>query len=99
MGLDVYVGSVTRYHCGDWQTVVQKFGSDTGLDVQVTRHPESPDAITDPTVLTLEHGRGRTRTCYSGAQKARNETNPLRLEPDLPGPYSSGWQEKPKTIV
>jgi hypothetical protein len=37
MGLDVYVGSLTRYYCGNWETVVQRFGRQQGMPVHVVR--------------------------------------------------------------
>ncbi len=48
MGLDVYVGSLTRYLCGDWETVVQKWARETGRELQVIRQHNPPDAITEP---------------------------------------------------
>jgi hypothetical protein len=46
MGLDVYVGPLTRYYTGDWETVVQRWARETGRDVQVVRPGE--DASNDP---------------------------------------------------
>jgi hypothetical protein len=40
MGLDVYVGSLTRYYSGDWETVVQKAAREIGMATLVLR-PES----------------------------------------------------------
>src|SRR4051812_30559201 len=53
MGLDIYVGPLTRYHLGDWLTIVQQAGQSSGTPVQVVRsQPEAEDKITDPqTVL------------------------------------------------
>jgi hypothetical protein len=48
MGLDVYVGSITRYLCGDWETVVQQYARESGLELKVVRPFDPPDAITDP---------------------------------------------------
>jgi hypothetical protein len=49
MGLDVYVGSLTRYYSGDWETVVQKWGRENGTPVHVVRPPADPeDAVRDP---------------------------------------------------
>jgi hypothetical protein len=48
MGLDVYVGSLTRYYAGDWETVIQKYGREQGFEVSMVRPPNAPDAITDP---------------------------------------------------
>ena len=47
MGLDVYVGSFTRYYAGDWETVVQKYGREQGIDVEVLRAEAPTDAMTD----------------------------------------------------
>jgi hypothetical protein len=44
MGLDVYVGSLTRYYCGDWETLVQRWARETGHTVQVVRPPSDADA-------------------------------------------------------
>jgi hypothetical protein len=49
MGLDVYVGSLTRYTLGEWLTVVQQAGLDAGIEVQIARAVPGPDdAVTDP---------------------------------------------------
>lgn len=48
MGLDVYVGALTRYYTGQWETVVQQFGRQEGIDVEVVRLDDPQDAITDP---------------------------------------------------
>jgi hypothetical protein len=48
MGLDVYVGSLTRYLIGNWETVVQQYGRENNVPVQVIRANNPPDAITDP---------------------------------------------------
>jgi hypothetical protein len=39
MGLDIYVGSLTRYYTGDWQTIIQQLGQTQGFQV-VTVRPE-----------------------------------------------------------
>lgn len=48
MGLDVYVGSLTRYYSQDWETVTQKHAREKGIPVKVVRPNEPEDAITDP---------------------------------------------------
>jgi len=48
MGLDVYVGSLTRYYAGEWETIVQRIGRKEGFEVSVVRVGETTDAITDP---------------------------------------------------
>jgi hypothetical protein len=37
MGLDIYVGSLTRYHTKNWQTKLQQLGPQAGITVQVVR--------------------------------------------------------------
>ncbi|MBV8082077.1 MAG: hypothetical protein JO293_05805 [Candidatus Eremiobacteraeota bacterium] len=52
MGLDVYVGPLTRYFSGDWKTVVQRWADESGTPLHVIRtQPESQDAITDPEMI------------------------------------------------
>ena len=49
MGLDIYVGSLTRYYCRDWETIVQRMARETGRKVEVVRVAEdADDAIDDP---------------------------------------------------
>jgi hypothetical protein len=49
VGLDVYVGSLTRYYLEDWLTVVQQAGAASGMEVQVVRSEAAPDdRVTDP---------------------------------------------------
>lgn len=48
MGLDIYVGSLTRYYAGDWETIMQKTGREQGIEVQIVRTEQPSDAITDP---------------------------------------------------
>src|SRR5947207_13965109 len=52
MVLDIYVGSLTRYYAQDWETIVQQWGREQGLPVEVRRsQPSPPDRITDPAVI------------------------------------------------
>jgi hypothetical protein len=51
MGLDVYVGTLTRYYAGEWKTVVQTTARDAGMTVHVVRQSEPPDAVRDPAQL------------------------------------------------
>lgn len=51
MGLDVYVGSLTRYFSRDWKTILQQWAeSGKGPPVEVVRQNEA-DAVTDPEQL------------------------------------------------
>ena len=51
MGLDVYVGSLTRYYSRDWEIIAQQLGRQIGMKVVVERHNEAPDAVRDPIVI------------------------------------------------
>src|ERR1041385_367893 len=52
MGLDIYVGSFTRYYRGDWETVVARVAREQGISFQVIRtNPDPPDKGTDPVVI------------------------------------------------
>jgi hypothetical protein len=49
MGLDIYVGSLTRYFARDWKTIVQQLAERGEIPpVQVVRASEPNDAVTDP---------------------------------------------------
>jgi hypothetical protein len=48
VGLDVYVGTMTRYLSGDWKTIVQQWGEQSGTPVQMVRANQAADAIRDP---------------------------------------------------
>jgi hypothetical protein len=39
VGLDIYVGPLTRYYAGDWETVIQKAGRESGVPVIISRPP------------------------------------------------------------
>jgi hypothetical protein len=45
MSLDVYVGTLTRYYSGDWQTTVQREYAAKGIDVKVLRPPVSAESF------------------------------------------------------
>lgn len=47
MGLDVYVGPLTRYHRGDWLTIAQQVGREAGIDVRIVRAGPEPDDPAD----------------------------------------------------
>lgn len=52
MGLDVYVGPLTRYTLGAWLTVVQRALQADGHEVRMVHTgPTQKDVITDPTVV------------------------------------------------
>ena len=48
MGLDIYVGSFTRYYAGDWELVASRVAREIGAQFEVIRKNDAPDAIRDP---------------------------------------------------
>jgi len=48
MGLDVFVGPLTRYYTGNWETIVQQAAHAQGMDVTVVRPEETADTVSDP---------------------------------------------------
>lgn len=48
MGLDIYVGSFTRYYAGDWELVTAQAARELGAKFQVIRGDDPSDAIRDP---------------------------------------------------
>jgi hypothetical protein len=45
MGLDIYVGSLTRYYAGNWQTIVQQFAAQNGIPVTIVRPKSSRQGL------------------------------------------------------
>lgn len=48
MGLDVYVGSLTRYYARAWETVIQRMARESGMPLRTIRQNEPAGAVTDP---------------------------------------------------
>ena len=52
MGLDIYIGSLTRYYAGDWELIAQQAAREMGVPLQIVRSQDDPaDAIRDPGVI------------------------------------------------
>jgi hypothetical protein len=51
MGLDIYVGTLTRYHAGAWKTIVQQTMEAQGIPFRTVRTDASSDSVTDPKVI------------------------------------------------
>ena len=51
MGLDIYVGTLTRYHAGAWKTIVQQTMEAQGVPFKTIRQDASAEAITDLKVI------------------------------------------------
>jgi hypothetical protein len=47
LGLDIYVGSFTRYNAGDWELVAARVARELGATFEVVRQHNPPDAIRD----------------------------------------------------
>jgi hypothetical protein len=45
MGLDVYVGPLSRYYTGQWETIIQQYARQTGMEVRVVRPPNPRRSI------------------------------------------------------
>lgn len=79
MGLDVYVGSLTRYHGGDWETVVQQAAREQGIDVHVLRVEEAAESTRKEEEfhsLVEEAVEGLRERGYEG-QVVRQDEKPL----------------------
>jgi hypothetical protein len=48
LGLDIYVGSFTRYYAGDWELAAARVAREIGATFEVVRQHNPPDAIRDP---------------------------------------------------
>jgi hypothetical protein len=92
VGLDVYVGSFTRYYAGQWETIVQQAGRQIGMVVQVVRSQPGPDdALTDPdeirqSVLAWRAGIGQQ------LRQAGLVSSELAWREDVASPY---YTDKP----
>jgi len=54
MGLELYVGSLTRYFCGDWETALQKAARRNGLSYAKPTDKEKGDDEAPPTREEME---------------------------------------------
>jgi hypothetical protein len=84
VGLDIYVGSLTRYYAGDWELVAQKAAREIGLELTVVRKHEPADAILDP-----EQIRPAVLAWREGLSQALSErlTEPLDWNENPEVPY------------
>jgi len=51
LGLDIYVGSFTRYFSGDWELAAARVARETGATFSVVRQHDPEDAVRDPEQL------------------------------------------------
>ncbi len=93
MGLDIYVGSFTRYYSHDWETVVQKAGREQGKPVVIVRSESQPAAITDPAQIheAMLQWRGML---LQGLRQAGSRVENLDWDERADAPYFTdkpGW--------
>src|SRR5579863_4281945 len=48
MGLDIYVGSLTRYYSKQWETVIQRWARENGRAFRFVGKEPAADEVTDP---------------------------------------------------
>jgi hypothetical protein len=68
MGLDIYVGSFTRYYAGDWELIAARAARELGAEFNVIRHYDPPEALRDPEEirpLVLEWRNGLSESLAS----------------------------------
>ena len=88
MSLDVYVGPLTRYYAGDWETIVQQVAKQSGIPVKIMRPPQ-PDAGWLEKLLE----RFRPRGLAPAAKAVHRWRDRLRRELGLP---ELDWNEAPE---
>jgi len=86
MGLDIYVGPLTRYHTGNWETVVQQYARLNGLKCQIVRPPSTDSSPK----LSTEQILGAVLAWKSGLAEVLKQ--PLRWTEDNSSEY---FTEKP----
>lgn len=86
MGLDVYVGPLTRYYSFDWETVVQQAGREQGFEVEIIR----PAGFEKPDPEDVIQGVAMWRKSLGDAIGV-----PMRWDESLSGAYETdkpGWE-------
>ena len=86
MGLDIYVGPLTRYHSGNWETLVQQYARLNGLKCQVVRPPSTDSSPR----LSADQIREAVLAWQSGLAEALKQ--PLKWSEDNSSDY---FTEKP----
>jgi hypothetical protein len=90
MGLDVFVGSLTRYYAGNWETVIQQAGRQNNVPVQVIR-PKAPSQGLLGSVRRLIN-RVRPEGVEAAARVVRRWQKRLRRDLHMP---DLDWNEDP----
>ena len=84
MGLDVYVGSLSRYYSQDWETVVQRAGREGGVPVEVIGQQGLKDEGADPATIREAVLAWRAQLAEALADSLEE---PLDWREDLDAPY------------
>jgi hypothetical protein len=85
MSIDIYVGTLNRYHSGNWETVVAKTARESGVKFQTVRtNPEPIDKVTDEN--TIKNTVEQWRKLLEEGLKA-NLTNKLDWNEKINAPY------------
>jgi len=85
MGLDVYVGSLTRYYAGDWELIAQQVAREAGVPLQIVRTNADPaDAIRDPAIIGPVVNRWRDQL---SASLSEHLSAPLDWNEEADQPY------------
>lgn len=84
MGLDIYVGSFTRYYAGNWELVAARVARELGATFEVVRQHNPPDAIRDPDEIRSIVLEWRNGLAYS---LASHLPEPLDWDESADAPY------------
>ena len=88
MGLDVYVGPLTRYYTGNWETILQQAAKGSDIPVRIIR-PNLPNQEWFARLLDLFRPRGPA----AAARAVRRWRDRLRVELRMP---DMDWNEYPE---
>lgn len=92
MGLDIYVGPLTRYYAGDWETIVQRTAREMEIKAEIIRAiPDPPDKITDKSEINQAV---RLWMSAISTALAKNISTPLDWDERGEAPYFTdkpGW--------
>src|SRR5215470_11738193 len=87
MALDVYVGSLTRYYAGEWESVAEKTARERGAAPELAPLASAPGHVRDP--QTLQPAIQAWRLLLSESLGS-NITWPLDWNESLEEPYFTG---------
>ena len=91
MGLDIYVGSLTRYFSRDWKTILQQWAeSGKGPPFELVRENEPSDVVTDPeqirpAVVAWREGLNQALAAHVASPIAWDEHGETPYFTDKPG--------------